>query len=184
MAASHSARAHRPKDCRSRSGGDDVDFHGTGVADRSVDDRTVKQLLESRAPSGAQDELAGVFGGGEVQYGGGDVVGGDLDVTATQLGEQAALVLQPHRFPLDRAARDGCVHADEFRVIRRGDLSGSAQHVLSLGGAGERGDHPPDGRGRRWGGANGGAEWLVEQVVRCQPSQRQVSQAARCSAVK
>src|SRR6266550_3797028 len=63
-------------------GGDDVEVDRTRQPLHPVDDRAVEQLLERRPLAGAEHELGGVLGPGEVDEGRGGVGPGDLVVGA------------------------------------------------------------------------------------------------------
>ena len=96
--------------------GDDVDVDGSGAVDDPVDDgATAQQLAPARAVAGAQHELGGVLGQGEPDEALGGVGADDLVVDATEVGEQAPVLVEAGR-GLDEPLVGSDVHADQLGV--------------------------------------------------------------------
>ena len=72
-----------------------------------------EQLREPAAAGGAEDELGGVLGAGEVEQGGGDVVADDLVVGAAEGFDEGALPGQGGRVGAGQAVAAGDVHGEQ-----------------------------------------------------------------------
>ena len=125
----------------SRLVGDDVDVDGPGEPDGPVDDRAADQLPPTGAAAGAEDELGGVLGAGEVHEGGGDVGAGDLVVLAADVLEQAAVLVEE-----GAAGRRGPRRRGRGRPAARPGPAGRCGRPAGSGlagrGAGEGDDDP------------------------------------------
>ena len=112
------------------------------------DSRTTRLMTEPRTSSvtpravaGAEDELRGVLGAGEVDEGGGHVAAGGLVVEAAQLLEQAALVAHVPVVGHEPVVRSH-VDAQQLAAGPGGDAGGPADEVVGAGRAGDGDDDP------------------------------------------
>ena len=74
----------------------------------------VPELIAPRATRGAEDELVGLLGGGEVEHRGGYVIRRHLAVAAAEGEQQPLLALQPNRWTAHVRGRRPHVHAHEL----------------------------------------------------------------------
>jgi hypothetical protein len=119
---------------------DDVDVDRPGQAGHPVDDRPLEQLLPGRAAAGAEDDLGGVLGPGEVDEGGGHVAARDLPEDAAHLLQQPAVLGDAGRRALRQARVRLDVDAQQLAARALGHAGGPAdQHV-----AGRRPGHGDD----------------------------------------
>ena len=109
--------------------------------DDAVHDGTAEQLVPAAAAAGADDDLGGLLGAGEVDQGDGHGVADDLPVGAAELLQQAALLGEGRTGAGLETVRRHDVHADQAPPQAPGDARRPAHELLAAGGAGDGHDH-------------------------------------------
>ncbi len=122
--------------------GDHVDVDVPGQLHRGLADAASgERAQQPSAPAGAEDQLGGVLGAGEVEQRARDVVADDRVRAAAQGLDQLALGGQRGRAGVGEAVAAGDVDGQQLAAGRAvGDPGGTADQSLPLGTAGEGDD--------------------------------------------
>ena len=115
-----------------------MDVDRPGPLYHLLDHRAMGELVQPAVPAPAQEKLARVLGGREVEQGGGHVGASDLGVCALQLGNQRALRGKRRGRRLDGAVGNAHMHGEQFAVPARGHAGTAADEHLAVGSPAQR----------------------------------------------